>query len=200
MESLNDDLLIEKARAGDEQSLDILFDKYKHMVSKIARSYFLAGAEQEDLIQEAMIGLYKAYMNYNPNNNASFSTFAHLCITRNVQSAVKIANRKKNQILTNSISLSNKGSVTLHDENMGDVNIVIPSSSLQPDEQLIEKQNIQLLKEKIKTSLSNLEQKVLMLYLNGESYSQIAEKLNMTCKSVDNALSRVRSKLKFCKN
>ena len=96
---LTDNELIKKARSGDNLALDALMARYKKLASKIARSYFLIGAEYDDLLQEAMIGLYKAYTNYDPSSSTSFSTFAHMCITRNVQSAIKLANRKKNSFL-----------------------------------------------------------------------------------------------------
>ncbi len=201
MENLTDEELIEKAKKGDENALDFLLNKYKRMASKIARSYFLIGAEYEDLVQEAMIGLYKAYVSYNNKSGASFSTFARQCITRNVQTAVKMANRKKNQMLNNSISLSSQGSVVVHSEKEDeDINLVIPSNLLPPDEKLIENEKLNAIKEKIKNALSKLELEVLIAFLNGNSYSQIAQKMNMTNKSVDNALSRVRHKLSFLKN
>lgn len=201
MENLTDEELIEKAKKGDENTLDFLLNKYKRMACKIARSYFLIGAEYEDLVQEAMIGLYKAYVSYNNKSGASFSTFARQCITRNVQTAVKMANRKKNQVLNNSISLSSQGSVVVHSEKEDeDINLVIPSNLLPPDEKLIENEKLNAIKEKIKNALSKLELEVLISFLNGNSYSQIAQKMNMTNKSVDNALSRVRHKLSFLKN
>ena len=201
MENLTDEKLIEKAKAGDENALDFLLAKYKRLACKIARSYFLIGAEYEDLVQEAMIGLYKAYMSYNSQNGASFSTFARQCITRNIQTAVKTANRKKNQMLNNSISLSNQGSVVVHSEKDDeDINLIIPSNMLPPDEKLIENEKLNYIKEKIKNVLSKLELEVLINYLNGNSYTQIAKKMNMSNKSVDNALSRVRQKLSFLKN
>lgn len=199
MEKLSDDILIEKAKQGDESSLDFLMQRYKQLASKIARSYFLIGAEHEDLLQEAMIGLYKAYINYDKAKHTSFSTFAYLCITRSVQDAVKSANSKKHQMLSNSVSLTNQGAIVVNNEEDKEINIVIPSSALSPDEQLIEEEKIYEIKQKIKNNLSNMEQKVLSLYLNGDSYTQIAQKLNLNNKSIDNALSRVRTKLSFLK-
>ncbi len=200
MENLNDEQLIEKAKNGNELALDFLMDRYKVLASKIARSYFLVGAEYEDLLQEAMIGLYKAYISYNKNNKASFSTFARTCITRNVQTAVKTANRKKNQILNSSISLTNQGGLKKQGETEDEeINLIIPSNSLSPDEKLIESENMQNIKEKIKQVLSKFELDVLVLYLQGYSYTQIAQKLNLNNKSIDNALSRIRHKLSFLK-
>lgn len=201
MKNLSDELLIEKARTGNEVALDILMNRYKHLASKIARSYFLVGAENEDLLQEAMIGLYKAYLSYDKTKGASFSTLANLCITRNVQTAVKTYNTKKNQVLSQSISLSSSGSIKVHNEdNDEDIHIVIPSSALAPDEKLIESEKIKVIKEQIKNSLSKKELSVLLYFLKGLSYIQIANKLNMTTKAVDNALARVRGKLSFLKS
>lgn len=199
MEHLSDDLLIEKAKQGDESSLDFLMKKYKHMASKVARSYFLLGAEHEDLVQEAMTGLFKAYKNYNSNLGATFSTFAHTCITRSVQDAVKSANSKKNSFLNNSVSLTNQGAIIINNEEDKEINLIIPSTGLSPDEKLIESEKLAEIKEKIKSSLSKLEQQVLMLYLNGDSYLEITHKLNINYKSIDNALSRARQKLSFLK-
>lgn len=200
MKNLSDDMLIEKAKSGDESSLVFLLNKYKIMASKIARSYFLVGAEYDDLLQEAMIGLYKAYVSFDNSCGASFATFAHKCITRNVQSAVKMANRKKNQMLNNSVSLTSQGAIEVSpDDSDEDINLVIPSDALSPDEKLIESEKLAEIKEKIKSALSKLELNVLMLFLKGDSYCEIATKLNMNNKSVDNALSRVRHKLNFLK-
>ena len=104
MENLTDNQLILLAKNGDENALDFLMKKYKKLASKLSRSYFLVGAESEDLLQEAMIGLYKAYVSYDINSKASFATFARMCIVRNIQTAVKTANRRKNQILNQSVS------------------------------------------------------------------------------------------------
>ena len=199
MEKLSDDELIIMAKKGDESSLDFLLNRYKQTAAKIARSYFLVGAEYEDLLQEAMIGLYKAYMSYKPTHGATFSTFAHHCITRNVQTAVKTANRKKNQMLNNSVSLTNQGAIVVNTETDQEVNLVIPSNALSPDQKLIESEKLSEIKEKIKKTLSNFELEVLLYYLNGDSYTEIAKKLNLSNKSIDNALSRVRHKLSFLK-
>ncbi len=199
MKNLTDEELIDLAKNGDELALDFLLDRYKLLASKIARSYFLIGAEYEDLLQEAMIGLYKAYMSYDKTNKASFSTFATTCITRNVQTAVKTANRKKNQILNSSISLTNQGGLRKQGDEDEDITLIIPSTSLTPDEKLIESETLKSIKEKIKQCLSKFELDVLVLYLQGYSYTQIAQKLNLTNKSIDNALSRIRHKLSFLK-
>lgn len=181
---LNDNELIKKAKAGDSIALDALMSRYKSLASKIARNYFLIGGDYDDLVQEAMIGLYKAYTSYDTSSKTSFSTFAHMCITRNVQSAIKIANRKKNAILNQSVDIL-KQSDTL----------VSPNPS--PDEKLIQNENIESIKQNIQGSLSKFEQQVLSMFLKGYSYKDIATKLSVTNKSIDNALSRIRKKLSF---
>ncbi len=195
MERLSDEQLVKLANSGDDSSLDFLLKKYKRMANKIARSYFLIGSDYDDLLQEAMIGLYKAIKSYKETEKASFKTFAYLCITRNVQSAVKSAHSKKNAILTDAISLS---SVSKNEDN-DEIDLIIPSTVLSPEKELIENENYQEVKEIITNTLSKFEQKVLKLFLLGESYEQISKTLNITYKSVDNALSRIRSKLSFLK-
>ncbi len=192
---LDDRQLIEKARQGDELALDTLISRYKILASKIARSYFLVGAEYEDVLQEAMIGLYKAYTSYDLKGKTAFSTFAHMCITRSVQSAVKSANRKKNMMLNQRLSLSNQGAVEANDDD--EVMLVLASKDFSPDEKLIHSENLQDIKRKIIKALSVFEQKVLSLYLKGYSYSDIATKLDVSNKSIDNALTRIRKKLEF---
>ncbi len=192
---LDDRQLIEKARHGDELALDTLISRYKILASKIARSYFLVGAEYEDVLQEAMIGLYKAYTSYDLKGKTAFSTFAHMCITRSVQSAVKSANRKKNMMLNQRLSLSNQGAVEANDDD--EVTLVLASKDFSPDEKLIHSENLQDIKRKIIKALSVFEQKVLSLYLKGYSYSDIATKLDVSNKSIDNALTRIRKKLEF---
>ncbi len=192
---LTDNELIQKAKAGDSFALDALMSRYKKLASKIARSYFLIGAEYDDLLQEAMIGLYKAYTNYDLSSSTSFSTFAHLCITRNVQSAIKIANSKKNSFLNQSLTLTSQGEVKSKEDE--EVNLVLASTSPSPDEKLIHNENLNNIKNEIISCLSTFEQKVLSLYLKGYSYKDISNRLGVTNKSIDNALSRIRKKLSF---
>ncbi len=199
MENTSDDVLIEKAKNGDEVSLDFLMQKYKKMANKIARSYFLVGAEYDDLLQEAMIGLYKAITKYNKTSGANFQTFAYKCITRNVQTAVKTANRKKYQALNSSVSLSNQSIDTTSATDSDDINLYIFGMVKSPDEKLIETESYNEIKESIKKALSTFELDVLMHFLSGKSYSEIAQQLNTNSKSIDNALARIRSKLAFLK-
>ena len=195
MENLSDKELIELIRSGDEQALDFLLKKYKKLATKLTRSYFLIGEEFEDLLQEAMIGLVNACKKYDLQSTASFSTFASLCITRQIQSAVKHANSKKNEPLKDYISLQ----PTDEPDEEDDVVIVIPSSLLSPEEQLIQKETVGQIKKEIVSTLSDFELKVLELFLKGEKYTEIAIELGKTNKQIDNALSRIRNKLSFLK-
>ena len=114
MQNLSEEEIIAKFQAGDTGVIDSLLEKYKTLVLSIARRYFLIGAEQEDLVQEGMIGLYKACMSYSPKHKANFKTFAYLCINRNIQSAIKSANKKGNIYLNNAISLNKQSGISLH--------------------------------------------------------------------------------------
>ncbi|MBO7527909.1 MAG: sigma-70 family RNA polymerase sigma factor [Clostridia bacterium] len=194
---LKDEEILDLYKGGDEQALDFLIAKYKALASKIARSYFLIGAESEDLLQEAMIGLYSACRNYQKNQGASFKTFATLCINRAVQSAVKIANRLKNRIINDSYSLTSQGAIKKDDTNNDDddLYIYIPSTELEPEDALLANEREKEISKFIEENLSAKEKEVFKLYLNGLSYSEIAGRLNQSTKSIDNAISRTKKKL-----
>ena len=192
--NLTDEQILLKYRQGDEQALDFLLKKYKSLASKIARSYFLVGAESEDVTQEAMLGLYSACRTYK-HDGSSFKSFASLCITRAVQSAVKKANRLKNKMLNESLSLSNQGSSSLEGMQEEELNLYLPSDLLDPQDALIDREYKSELNNAINKSLSTKEKLVLKYYLSGLSYIEIAGKIGSTTKSVDNAISRTKKKL-----
>lgn len=192
--NLTDEQILLKYKEGDEQALDFLLTKYKSLASKIARSYFLVGAESEDVIQEAMLGLYSACRTYKHDGSA-FKSFATLCITRSVQSAVKKANRLKNKMLNESLSLSNQGSVLLDGTQEEEVDLYLPSNVLDPQDILLDQEHMQELNHAINENLSIKEKLVLKYYLRGLSYIEIAGKIGSTTKSVDNAISRTKKKL-----
>ena len=197
---LDDEKLVELSKAGDEEALDFLLSRFKPLALSISRSYFLVGGEQEDVMQEAMIGLYKACLGYHAGMGASFATFARKCITRNVQTAVKIANRKKNQLLNSSYNLSPQGEVVFgEEEDDEELCLVIPSKQLLPEEALIEEEKILEIKADIIKKLSNFELVVFKHYLKGLTYIEIAEKLKTQPKAIDNALSRIKTKLAYLK-
>lgn len=193
-----DEELVALAKSGNIDALDILLARYKSIASQICRSYFLIGAEQDDLMQEAMIGLYKACISYDETNNTKFSTFARLCITRNIQTAVKTANRLKNRMLNNSVRLSNQGKVSTDDDE-SQPSIIIPATTLSPADMIEEAERLEEIKIFINKTLSPFERKVLNLYLTGCTYTQIALEFNKTPKAIDNALFRIKQKLMVLK-
>ena len=194
---MTDEELSLKAQEGDESSVDILLYKYKSLVNKIARSYFLTGGDIEDIAQEGMIGLYKAIIHFNQQKNASFKTFASTCIKHQIQSAIRIASSEKNKVLSSAIPLIDQ---TDNDEDEELKELPIPSDLPSPDDKLIEKEKLQEIKQKIYQKLTPLELKVLSLYLKGYSYNEISQIGNINKKSIDNALSRIKTKLSFLKN
>lgn len=192
-ESFNDEKLILLIKQNNTDALEYLINKYKNVVKIICRAYFIIGADKEDVMQEGMIGLYKAIRDFNLNSKASFSTFAKLCIERHLMSAIKSANRKKHQPLNTYLSLNNiikqENTQTTFIENLEQSNI------FNPEEILINKENIQNIQNIISKILSKFEKKVLYFYLNGKSYSYIANSLKKDEKSIDNAIQRIRKKL-----
>lgn len=192
-------LLIKEAKKGNEACLEKLLGKYKSLASKIARRYFLAGQDEDDLDQESMIGLFKAFQSFNPNQNDNFKNFASLCINRQIQSAVKSANRLKNKALNNHVSLNNQGGINLstEDEDGEVLYFIIPAKDQLPDDKLISEEHLKEIKKQIVERLSNNEKKILSLYLKGLSYKQIAEALKLNTKSIENGLYRIKHKLSF---
>lgn len=192
--------LLEKAKQGDEKSLEALLVKFKPLACKIARKYFLAGQDEEDLYQEAMIGLFKAEQSFNKSLGIDFKSFASLCINRQIQSAVKSANRKKNKILNDSISLNNQGGIESFDsDDDSELYFIVPSNSPLPDDELIHKEKVEEIKKAIINKLSGYEKKVLALYLKGLSYKEMGKILSKETKSIENCLSRIKTKLSFLK-
>lgn len=196
-DKLKDEELAVLASGTGERAVtaaDLLMERYKDFVRSKARAYFLMGADSEDVIQEGMIGLYKAVMNYKAEKNVSFSSFADLCVNRQIMSAVKQSNRKKQQPLNSYVSLDR----TLKDDEEKDIAMIelLPAdSSYNPEEFYIEKENLDGWKKKIDGELSALEKQVLQLYLSGLNYQEIARRLNKPSKSIDNALQRIKRKI-----
>ncbi len=192
MTAPSDEALIARIRQGDRTAEGLLYDRYKQLVRSRAHSYFLIGADHEDLVQEGMIGLYKAVCEYDESKAASFKSFAELCITRQILSAIKQATRKKHGPLNNYVSLNRSetsdGDLTLLDT-------VRSLSVADPEDVVIGRENFDQLVQHLNNVLSPMEQRVLNLYLCGYSYPQIAAKLEKPAKSVDNAMQRVKRKL-----
>ena len=192
--------LIRKAKQGDETSLELLLAKFKPLACKIARKYFLAGQDEEDLYQEAMIGLFKAEQSFNETAGQDFKSFATLCINRQIQTALKNKKKKKNKILNESISLNNQGGIDVYEsDDEEQLYFIIPSSSPLPDDELIYKEKVNEIKNAIDQKLSTYERKVLSLYLKGLSYKEMGQILEKETKSIENCLSRIKSKLSYLK-
>src|SRR3954470_5893959 len=189
-----DESLVEAARNGDDRALATLLDKYRGFARSKARSYFLVGADREDIVQEGMIGLYKAIRDYNPDMQTTFRAFAELCITRQIITAIKTATRQKHGPLNNYVSFSRP--VLTDDDGercLGDMLPVVQVSD--PADLVISAERIRALQEHFDTVLSDLEAEVLRLYVDGKSYQEIAEVLQRHVKSIDNALQRIKRKL-----
>ncbi|MBO8129348.1 MAG: RNA polymerase sporulation sigma factor SigH [Peptococcaceae bacterium] len=191
--TMQDEVVVEFAREGDNEALEYLINKYRHFVRAKARSYFLIGADREDIIQEGMIGLYKAIRDFRLDKLSSFRAFAELCITRQIITAIKTATRQKHIPLNSYISLNKP----IYDEDSDRtlMDIISGSKITDPEELVISREEFDDIECKIGELLSSLEWKVLMSYLDGKSYQEIAEDLQRHVKSIDNALQRVKRKL-----
>ena len=192
------DLLLQ-ARAGDDVALEKLISIYKPVVNRICRGYFLTNGDEEDLVQEGMIGLYKAILTFDLSGGTKFATFAYICIKRQVQQTVRSSLSNKNSPLNNYLSIDSHGAISygLGDEDEEDIEFCIPSDAPSPEETVIQKETMSELDAKIRKALSEYEYSVLVFYLKGFSYKQIALLLDKNPKSVDNAIERIRDKLEF---
>lgn len=194
LKNCTDDELIEKIRNGDSAAMDFICDKYKVMVRSKAKSMFILGADREDLIQEGMLGLFKAIRDYDMGRDASFYTFAELCINRQMYTAVQASQRKKHIPLNSYISLDNSGD----DENAQSVleTEFLDKMGMNPEQVILDNERVEYLNQLIAQELSEFEKQVLDLYITGMSYSQIAKVLARDEKSTDNALQRLKAKIK----
>lgn len=193
---MSDEELISLAQNGNNQVVDYLMEKYKNFVRKKAYELFMIGGDNDDLIQEGMIGLFKAVRDYNRQKDTSFFTFADLCISRQMYTAIYASKRKKHIPLNTYISLYAGISEEENDEHTL-MNRVYSIHDKNPEELFIDKENEGYIEEQMQENLSTFEMQVINLYLTGMSYVRIAEILERTPKSVDNAIQRIRSKLSF---
>lgn len=191
-EDMGDEDIVEQARNGDPKALEYLITKYKNFVRVKARSYFLIGADREDIIQEGMIGLYKAIRDYNRDKLSSFKAFAELCITRQIITAIKTATRQKHIPLNSYISLNKP----IYDEDSDRtlIDVISGAKITDPEELIISREELAHMECKMGEILSDLELEVLNAYLEGKSYQEIADELDRHVKSIDNALQRVKRK------
>lgn len=194
-EGLTDEELIVLFRDGDQEAMEKLLNKYKEMVLRKAKSMYILGGDSDDLIQEGMLGLFKAVRDYDCGRDASFRTFAQLCVTRQLYTAVKASSRKKHLPLNTAISLSRPVRED-GEEDEEFLDCLEADASSNPEVYLIGQEEIERLEEKIEKELSPLEKQVLELHLTGMGYVEIAHVLNRDEKSTDNALQRIRTKLK----
>lgn len=190
---MSDEEIVELAQQGEQSPVEFLVDKYKNFVRAKARSYFLIGADKEDIIQEGMIGLFKAIRDYRADKLTSFRAFAELCITRQIITAIKTATRQKHIPLNSYVSLNKP----IYDEESDRtlMDILSTTKITNPEEIIISREEFVFIEQKMGEILSSLEWKVLMAYLEGKSYQEIAVDLKRHVKSIDNALQRVKRKL-----
>jgi RNA polymerase sporulation-specific sigma factor len=195
-ENESDGTLILRLREGEDRIQDYILDKYKNLVRSKARSMYILGAEPEDLIQEGMIGLFKAIKDYDPGRDTSFYTFAELCISRQVYTAVTASGRKKHMPLNSYVSLYSGDDGSEGDKMLEET---LPGlDGLNPEAQIIDRENVEEIERIIENELSVFERQVLELYLTSMSYTEIAKVLGKDEKSTDNALSRAKAKIKKC--
>lgn len=192
-ENMNEEEIVKIAQNGDLKAEEYLIKRYKNFVKAKARSYYLIGADREDIIQEGTIGFYKAIRDYNANKEVTFRVFAKLCVTRQMITAIKTATRQKHIPLNSYISLNKPMYNEENDKTLLD--ILAGEKINNPEDLLISKEEIINIESKIKEHLSKLEIKVLNSYLQGKSYIEISDEINKSIKSIDNALQRVKRKL-----
>ena len=189
---MTDEEVAALAQQGDGQALAYLLNKYKNFVRSKARSYFLIGADHEDIVQEGMIGLYKAIRDFQPERLASFRSFAELCVKRQIITAIKAATRQKHVPLNSYVSLNKP----LYDEESDRTLMdVIEGRVTNPEDLYISQEDLSRIQSQISDVLSDLERQVLSAFMDGKSYQEIAELLGRHVKSIDNALQRVKRKL-----
>jgi RNA polymerase sporulation-specific sigma factor len=193
-ENMTDEAIVLMAqRDGDGAALEYLLNKYKNFVRTKARSYFLIGADHEDIVQEGMIGLYKAIRDFREDRLSSFRAFAELCITRQIITAIKTATRQKHIPLNSYISLNRP--IYEEDSDRTLLDVITEDAPSNPEEMLIDREDLSVIEGRIGAMLSDLEKQVLIRYIEGKSYVEISEEMNRHVKSVDNALQRIKRKL-----
>lgn len=190
--SMSDEEVVSLSQKGDGDALDHIIARYRNFVYSKANTYFLVGAEKDDVIQEGMIGLYKAVKEFDSKGASSFKHFAGLCVSRQILSAIKAATRKKHRPLNSYISLSESGAELENEDSQG---VFIEGREKNPEDIIIGQESQNLLEYKINKSLSKLEFQVFMYYIEGMSYGEISAMVGRPVKSIDNALCRIKKKL-----
>ena len=192
-ESMTDEQVVVLAQETDGPALEYLLNKYKNFVRTKARSYFLIGADHEDIVQEGMIGLYKAIRDYKAERLSSFRAFAELCVTRQIITAIKTATRQKHIPLNSYISLNKP--IYEEDSDRTLLDVITEEGMSNPEEMIIDREDLSVIEGKIGQMLSDLEKEVLVRYMEGKSYVEIAGEMHRHVKSIDNALQRIKRKL-----
>ena len=195
-EGLSDDELICRLRDGESDINEYLLDKYKNLVRSKANSMFILGADKDDLIQEGMIGLYKAIRDYDFGRDASFVTFADLCVSRQMYTAVTASGRKKHLPLNTYVSIYAEDDNGTGDDGMAVGETISGGEKQNPEEMIIDRENVEMIEKWIETELSPIEKQTIELYLTGMTYTEIARVIGKDDKSTDNALHRAKAKLK----
>ena len=192
-DSMTDEQVVILAQETDGPALEYLLNKYKNFVRTKARSYFLIGADHEDIVQEGMIGLYKSIRDYKAERLSSFRAFAELCVTRQIITAIKTATRQKHIPLNSYISLNKP--IYEEDSDRTLLDVITEEGMSNPEEMIIDREDLSVIEGKIGQMLSDLEKEVLVRYMEGKSYVEIADEMHRHVKSIDNALQRIKRKL-----
>ena len=195
-ENMPDEQLIRKLREGDTAIMDYIISKYKYVVIRAAKAMYLLGGENDDLIQEGMIGLFKAVRDFDINQETSFYSFAELCISRQMYTAIKLSQRQKHMPLNSYISLYDIKKTASEDKQSPLIEQLEMETNNNPEELFIDKERMLMLVHELNERLSDMERRVLHLHLQGEDYRAIAELLDKSPKSIDNALQRIRQKMR----
>lgn len=192
-DEMTDEEIVKMAQDSDSPAVEYLLNKYKNFVRTKARSYFLIGADHEDIVQEGMIGLYKAIRDFREERQASFRAFAELCVTRQIITAIKTATRQKHIPLNSYVSLNKP--IYEEDPDRTLMDMISEDTPTNPEEMLIDREELSLIEGRIGSMLSELEREVLVRYMDGKSYQEISEEMGRHVKSIDNALQRIKRKL-----
>lgn len=192
---MKDEQLIQKLRGGETAITDYIMEKYKFLVRKKAKAMYLLGGENDDLIQEGMIGLFKAVRDYDVTQEASFYSFADLCVSRQMYTAIKLSQRQKHMPLNSYISLYEKSDELSEEKQTPLIEQLQTEKGNNPEELFLDKEYLQMMEQELKNRLSDLESRVLYLHLRGEDYRNIARLLDKSPKSIDNALQRIKNKV-----
>ena len=194
-DQMTDEQLIVALRNGESEITDYIMEKYKHLVRKRAKAMFLIGGENDDLIQEGMIGLFKAVRDYDIKQGVSFESFARLCISRQIYSAIEASKRKKHMPLNSYISLYEAGETNQEEKSAPLIESIEPIKENNPETLLLDKEYMELIEARLEEKLSDLEGRVLYLHLLGMDYQKIARFIDKSPKAVDNALQRIKAKV-----